>query len=280
MVKKSFLLTLLFLLSLQLYAETEQSSEKSIISVVQRLLEPRDFRQHQRLIKRIFKDKNRYTDSSGNISTIKVVERLKSNGILKLFFKSPQELQITFQSNGYPLFFIKLLSDSLRSMGYHRYSIVEAKHDIDGFYWTISMKSEYMIDPTVLQNTLQKRKSSIVDIERESPTKWKYIIEIEHAQLDVKKVKLREELTLKKPVVDYWLNVEDGKEIKIESINDNNWYPYITLYDRELHILKRIKRDKRTKYINFKLPKHTKYVKISDIYQLNNLKNGIKVVTE
>jgi hypothetical protein len=274
LVRKSFIFAIILLFS------ELQANQNDLISVVKRLLEPKDFRQHQRLIKRIFADKHRYLDRSGDISVIKVVEKLKNNGVLKLFFKTPRELKITFKSNGYPLFFIKLISDSLRSMGYNRFSITEAKQDIDGFYWTISLTSEYMIDPTLLQNNLQKRACSIVNIERTSPIKWSYTVDIEHGELNVTPLKLRDELYLKKPVVDYWLNVEKGKVIKIRSISDNSWFPYITLYDKELHILKRVEYDVRTDRLRIELPKHTKYIKISDIYHLNNLKNGVKVVLE
>jgi hypothetical protein len=63
----------------------------------------------------------------------------------------------------------------------------------------------------------------------------------------------------------------------IWSLSGNNWYPYVSIYDKELHLLKVYKRDKKTRKITLQLPEETAYVKLADLYSLKNIKQGLRV---
>jgi len=209
------------------------------------------------------------------VDVIKVVQTLKENGLLKLFFKTPQEFQLNFQTNGSALFFVKLMEDALRSIGYYRYVTVASNLDANHFTWSIDFKSEYVLDPLVLQTQLKKSACDIIDIEKNADREWSYIIDISHAQLNVPMLQNDKELKLKHSLYAHWLNISQIRELKIKSSRRNSWYPYIAYYDSSLHLVKIIKRDRIYREILLNIPKNAVYMKISDLYTLKNVRDSL-----
>jgi len=212
------------------------------------------------------------------IDNVKVIKTLKENGLLNLFFDKPQELNLSFITSGSPLFFLKIMGDTLRDIGYYRYVTLSSNLNVSEFIWSISLNSEYATDPIILQQELLKRGCNIVDIERKSPTKWTYTIDMTNGYLDVKKLNDVQEVELKRSLYAHWLNVRDINSLKIKSSRRNSWYPYITYYDSSLHLLKVIKRDRRTKVIKLTIPPQATYIKISDLYTLKNVKDPLILI--
>lgn len=209
------------------------------------------------------------------IDNVKIIKTLKDNGLLNLFFDKPQQLNLNFITSGTPLFFLKIMGDSLRDMGYYRYVTVSSNLNVSEFTWSISLNSEYATDPILLQEELLKRGCKIVDIERESPANWIYTIDMTNSYLDTKKLYDGEIVELKRSLYAHWLNVRNIKNLHIKSSRRNSWYPYITYYDKSLHLLEVIKRDSRQRYINLEIPPQAKYIKISDLYTLKNVKDPL-----
>ncbi|PHR56892.1 MAG: hypothetical protein COA44_07220 [Arcobacter sp.] len=285
MVKSLFFILLLSVSSLysQTYTlepseaqEIEQSDQEKVAHKIKSLLGENTYARHVKFIRIIFADTPEYIINE-RVDVAKVIQTLKDNGLLDLFFNKPQEMHLTFQSSGYPLLFVKIMSDTLQSMGYYRFITDRAKQDESGFFWTIRLTSEYAIDPVLLKKALQKRGCDIVDIDRESQTKWSYHIDVKNAYLMLKELRPYTERVLKKSLYEHWLNVKSTKSLVLWSLKGNNWYPYVSFYDKELHLLKVYKRDKRTKKITLELPEDTKYVKIADLYSLKNIKQGLRV---
>ncbi|MDF1882271.1 hypothetical protein JHD50_13335 [Sulfurimonas sp. MAG313] len=283
---KSLLLFLLLNLSC-VYAETyilepqelieeKPSHEENLSQKIQQLLGENAYARHVKFINIIFADTAEYITNE-RVDVAKVIATLKDNGLLDLFFKKPQELHLTFQSSGYPLFFVKIMSDTLQAMGYYRFITDKAKQDESGFFWTIRLTSEYAIDPVLLKKALQKRGCDIVDIDRITQTDWSYHIDIKKAYLMLEELRPYTERVLRKSLYEHWLNVKSTKSLVLWSLKGNNWYPYVSFYDKELHLLKVYKRDKRTKKITLELPEDTTYVKIADLYSLKNIKQGLRV---
>ena len=285
MVKR---LLFVFLLNLTfLYAETfvlevdtpkavELSKSELLSQKIEALLGENAYARHVKFIQIIFADTPEYFTNE-RVDVAKVIQTLKDNGLLDLFFKKPQEMHLTFQSSGYPLFFVKIMSDTLQSMGYYRFITERAQQDESGFFWTIRLTSEYAIDPVLLKKALQKRGCDIVDIDRHAQTDWSYHIDIKSAYLMLKELRPYTEKVLKKSLYEHWLNVKSSKSIVLWSLSGNNWYPYVSFYDKELHLLKVYKRDRRTKKTTLELPEDTTYVKIADLYSLKNIKEGLRV---
>ena len=268
MVKIFLLLFLTFTLSFS------QDNDKIVLDKIQTLISNKAFVQNKAYIKIIFADSLSYFINN-EIDSVKLIEKLKEHGLINLFFKTPRELVLNFETNGEPLFFVKIMGDTLRNIAYYRYVTQESNLQNKIFKWTISLNSEYATDPIILQKELLKSGCRITDVKRNSATDWTYIIDMRNAYINTQKLQSKVEVKLKRSLYAYWLNVESIKQLTIESSYKNNWYPYIAFYDKSLKLLKVIKRDRKSRKINLKITKDTKYLKISDVYTLKNIKDSL-----
>ena len=270
---KIFLVFSLFL-SLSI-ADTLKADGDPLIQKIKSLINPVTFSKDRAYIDVIFSPKKDYYKADGRVDSVKVIQTLKDNGILNLFFKKPQEINITFKTEGLPLFFIKIMSDSLRNIGYYRYVTKESSFNDSEFIWKISLMSEYAADPLVLSQELKKSNCEIVDVIRESKYNWAYTIDMKNAKLNVDLIENEEELNLKRSLYSYWLDVSKIQKIQISSSYRNNWYPYIAYYDKSLNLLRVIKIDKKQTRITLNMGENSHYIKISDIYSLKNIKDDL-----
>jgi len=221
-----------------------------------------------------FKDVDSFY-TKDHINVVKVVETLEENGLLHLFFETPQQYEMTFHSTGDPLFFVKLMGDTLRDIGYYRYVTKESTNDGSGFEWKISLEAEYVTDPVLLRKELATRGCEIVDIVRNSATDWYYSIDTSKAHLNVDKLVSGKTKKYNRLQYAKWLDVAHIKTIKIKSHRANFWYPYIALYDSSLRLLKVIKEDKETKNYTLQLPEETRYISVGDLYTITNIRYGL-----
>ena len=272
MVRLFLSFVLLFTLS---GAETTGTQSKNLLNEkIKQLMDESVYNKNRGYIKTIFAKKSRYYKQD-RVKIMRVVQTLKANGLLKLRFKNPQELILSFKTTGHPMFFVKIMGDTLRNMGYYRYVTTSSSLNNEEFTWTIGLTTEYATDPLVLQRELNKSACKIVDIKRAKATEWEYTIDTSHALLNVVKLRRAEEVKLKRSLYAHWLNVSNIKKLAVVSGERNSWYPHIVYYDSSLHILKVIKKDKKTQEVTFSIPKKAKYMKISDIYTMKNMKDDL-----
>ena len=216
-----------------------------------------------------------YFYENDRVNTVEVIKTLKNNGLLKLFFDEPQELNLHFKTSGSSIFFVKLMSDTLRNIGYYRYVTTASNLNSSEFTWSISLSAEYVTDPVILQKELAKRGCKIIDIHRNSSADWTYTIDMQQAYLNIPTLHSGKTLYLKRSLYSHWLNTSKIENLNIVSSSRNNWYPYIAYYDKSLHLLQVIKRDEKYDKLKLKIPKCAKYIKISDMYTLKNLKDKL-----
>ncbi len=266
-------LALLFSFSF-IYGETTEENDV-LFQKIKTFVTPKVFEKDRAYLEIIFSPKEDYYAQEGMVDSVKVIKTLKDNGILNLYFKKPKELNISFKTSGNSLFFVKIMSDTLRNIGYYRYVTKESNLDNKEFTWKISLTSEYAADPVVLSKELQKNSCKILDIVRTSPTDWTYVIDMQNAKLNTRILYDGEEVKLKRSLYAYWLDVSHIKKLKITSSYRNSWYPYIAYYDKSLKLLRVIKRDKRRRSIVLNMRENTHYLKISDIYTLKNIKDSL-----
>lgn len=209
------------------------------------------------------------------VNAVKVIQTLKDNGLLNLFFQSPQDFRLNFKTSGFPLFFVKIMEDTLQNIGYFRYVTTASNFDASEFTWSINLTSEYATDPLILQNELHKSGCDIVDVEKNAAKEWTYVIDITNGYLNVVQLHAGEELKLKRSLYAHWLDISKIRSLKIRSSRRNRWYPYIAYYDASLHLLKLFKKDKIYKKLTLNMPKNAKYIKISDMYTLKNVKDKL-----
>lgn len=271
MVRLFALFVLLF--SLTSFAE-EPNHKEVLVAKIKMLIDDKVYKSNKEFINIIFTPESKYFNS-GRVDIVKVVQTLKDNGLLNIFFKTPQEITIRFKTSGTPLFFVKIMGDTLRNMGYYRYVTKESHLNSAAFHWTISLTSEYAIDPLILQRELEKNGCKIDDITRTSAKEWEYMIDMREGRLDALVIHYPDALELKRSLYDYWIDVSDVEKIEIESSGRNNWYPYISYYNKSLHLLKVVKEERQHKKIVLEIPKCTKYIKISDTYTMKNIRDTL-----
>ncbi len=267
MVKQAIFL---LLMALPLFADSQ------LFNKVESLIGQEAFKKNHSYIKIIFSPQRAYYKGN-RLDIVKIVETLKSNGLLKLFFKKPQEIELAFSTNGEALFFVKIIEDALQNMGYYKYLVEEAKRNNSEFLWKIKLRSEYVMDPTVLKKELAKCSSYLVDLERMSATSWRYEIDISTARLVAHKVLHKKEVVLRRSQYAYWLDVSYTKALYINSKNRNRWHPYIAVYDARLRLLDLIKKDEKTSRLSLILPDGAVYVKLDDMYSMKNIKDGFGI---
>jgi hypothetical protein len=209
------------------------------------------------------------------VDVVKIVATLKENGLLELFYKQPQKMQYSFTTNGSVLFFVKIMGDALRNIGYYRFVTKSSSYDSNEFSWSVSITSEYAIDPLILQKELQKYGCEIIDISRQNSTKWSYAIDTSRAKLHVKALTASKEVKLKRSLEPYWFDVSQIQRLRIISKGRNRWYPSIAYYDPHLHLIKTVQRDKKSYDITVVIPKNAMYIKIADIYTMKNIKDTL-----
>ena len=252
-------------------------AEDALMQKIKSLIDINNYEQNKAYIKIIFSPKSAYYDVENDerVNSVKVVQTLKENGLLDLFFKKPKELQLSFKTSGAPLFFVKIMGDTLRNIGYYRYVTTQSTLNSSEFIWTISLTSEYATDPLILQKELQKSGCNITDITRTSPTKWSYVIDMRNGYLNLYVLHNLEKIRLKRSLYAHWLNVSQIKKLKIHSPSRNSWYPYIAFYDTSLHLVKVLRIDAKRRDLTLNIPPNAQYIKISDIYTLKNIKDSL-----
>lgn len=274
MVKIFFLLAVFFSLSWGDKVVANVDGEL-LMKKIKSLINPATFTKDRAYIETIFSPKEDYFRKDGKVDALKVIKVLKENGILNLFFKKPRDIDITFKTQGEPRLFVKIMSDSLQNIGYYRYVTSESTLNENEFAWKISLTSEYAADPLVLSQELKKSNCEIVDVVRENETNWSYIIDMKNAKLDVAVLQHKEELRLKRSLYSYWIDVSKVDNIQITCSNRNEWYPHIAYYDRFLRLLRVDKIDEKTTDLLLHRGEDTYYIKISDIYNLKNIKEDL-----
>jgi len=270
MVKVLFAILLFSSLS---FADAVRDSEL-LTEKIETLINPNMYKQNKAYIDILFSPKTKYFVND-RLDAVKVIQTLKENGLLKLFFKKPMELTLRFKTSGSPLFFVKIMGDTLRNIGYYRYVTQESNLNNSEFTWTINLTSEYATDPLILQQELSKSGLQIVDIKRDSATDWTYVVDMRGGRLNVESLQDGIELSLKRSLYSKWIDVSKVKKLEISSSRRNNWYPYIAQYDASLHLLKVEKHDSKKTNLTLELSYNTHYIKISDIYSLKNIRDDL-----
>ena len=127
----------------------------------------------------------------------------------------------------------------------------------------------------ILQEELKKSGCSIIDITRNSQSDWEYSIDMSMGKLNIPLLENNVEVELKRSLYAHWLNVENIQNLRIKSSFRDSWYPAISYYDKQLHLLQMIKKDRKTRTILLVIPKDARYIKISDMYTLKNVRDKL-----
>ena len=267
MVKK---LCLLLLLVVGIQADT-------LFERVASLMDPADYDSHRKLIALLFENESEYRVGS-DYDMVKIATVLEENGLLKLKLERSEEIDLTFENSGENnLFFMKVVEDTLRSLGLSSVLTKRATLDENGFVWQVAYVSNSVPDPVMIANRLVKKGARVTNIERIAAADWRYRIDLDDAKVDAMPIGSGEVKKIVRPVRPVWVDVSHIKRLTIRELPGSHWYADVVVYDKMLHILSMRQNDTRTRFMRLRLPSDAAYVKISDRFTLENLRSGLKL---
>jgi len=252
----------------------------SLLQKVENFMGQKEYRLHKNLVKLIFSEEANFFLANGRINYALVLKELKQNGLLNLKLSSPQEIEVEFHTSKDPVKSLKILNDTLKALGYYYYFTKSTQYGTDGILiWTIKLKTEFAIDPLVFVNEISKNNCKTVEINKEENNKWIYKIDTNFANISESIfINSNELVKLQKPLGPYFIRINNGSVLKVTSASLDNWYPHIVFYDEHLNSLTIIKNDQMLRQVSLDIPEETKYIKITDLYTLDNIKRGLNVM--
>lgn len=246
---------------------------------VENLIGLNDYQTHKSLIQLLLKDEKKFLINE-KINYRKLFKELQRNGLLNLRLDKPKDISIKFKVLNKNLKAYKILNDTMQSLGYGYFFTEFMQYDEDSFLnWKITFKAEYMIDPVEFTQDLSKAGCIITNVENLGDESWFYEIDFIDAFISNSiKIEKNEKVKFQKPLRPFLLNVVAAKKLQVISRNLNNWFPHIVFFGKDLEVLKVIKKDRIYRGFKTTIPKGTKYVKITDLYNLINIKRGLTVI--
>jgi hypothetical protein len=265
-----------FLLSILLFTNVNASVLKE---KVQNIIGVNDYTIHNSLIDLLFKNESHYLVND-KIKYYKLFKTLQTNGLLNLKLSHPSDIEIEFKTINNNFKSYKILNDVMRSIGY-RYFFTKSMSVLEenNLVWNIMFKAEYMLDPVMFIRELRGHGCIVTKVQNNGLNKWSYEIDFQNTELtNAIKIDSNEKVKFQKPLRAYMLKVTDIQSLQVISRNLNHWFPHIVFFDKNLKILQVIKKDRIYKGLKVKVPNDTKYVKITDMYNLINIKRGLSII--
>jgi hypothetical protein len=267
-VKKLFFI---LMMSLSLFgAQTLQEKIKSFVGTAK-------YERQINLIQVLFAQSNNFMLPNGEVDSVKVISVLKKNGLVQLLYDKPIQLRLAFRTQSDPLIFLKIVNESLETMGYNYFLTNNALRDSAGFVWEIYLQTEHVVDPESLARALGARGCTITNIVKNDDHYWFYDIDSSNAYLAARSLDAGVTTNLGKPLKPYWIDVKNLKEITVTVHAGDRWFPDVVFFDEHLHLLSDIKSEESTRTLKLKVPSGAAYLKIGDAFLLENIKHGLSL---
>jgi hypothetical protein len=266
--------TLLFFVLLQslLFGQGE------VLEKVKNLIDIESYQRHYNLISQLFRDERRFIRND-KIEVVLILKKLKEEGIMNFQLEKPETIRLSFHGIGNPIFIMKIASDSLQESGYFKYRISKVARNDNNLSLFVEFPSQTIPDPTILTDSLQKGGAEIIDISRDGNLSWNYLINISKGLINSIALDWGEEKSIQRPTEDIWIKLQKEGILEFRS-RGNNWHPEIFFYDENLELIKVFKKNVKRIKLRLKISEDVRYVKVSDIYYLHNLKNGLTLSFE
>ena len=156
----------------------------------------KEYKTQKNLIHVLFKEERAFLKEDGSVDDIKVLKKLKENGLLKFFYKNPQSLNISFVTKDNPLIFMKVINESLSSMGYSYFLTKRVQKNLDSFIWDIVVSTEHIVDPLILSERLEERGCFLELVQRKNENEWLYKINSDSIKIEAIKIQPNRTLRL------------------------------------------------------------------------------------
>lgn len=234
------------------------------------------YESQRNLVSILFKDDRDFEDfEDGSIDLVKVLETLKDNGLLQLFFPETKSIEITFKANERPLLFLRVINESLQAMGYNYYLTKSISKDSSEILWKIGITTQHLVDPIIFAKQVQARGAKVVKIEREDEASWVYRIDTHGAKPQVSQFEHDVDIDLNKPIKPYWIDVSNASVMILLAKPADRWFPQIVFFDEALQIIEDVRMEDFKSRIQLTIPEHALFAKVEDRYSLDNIKRGL-----
>lgn len=244
---------------------------------VRNLIGSNNYQLNANFINKIFAKKNMYY-TGGRLDIVKVVYALKSNGLLSSRFGQPKEVKLSFSARTSPVLLAKIGNDILASMGYSYFMVSRAKQSSGFSTMEFSFNTEHSPDIGIILDELGKRGFACLDINRVGVQQWDYVLEVGEARLPNTKFLIKgSNLNLREPSGEYWIALNVGGNLTIQTLNFSKWNPRVVLYDQNLGIVDLVSDTGSVSTLKLKVPHGVKFMMITDYDNSENLKSGISL---
>ncbi len=237
-----------------------------VFTTIKNIIGEEKYATYKELIQSTFKDQN--------FTLEEIITILEENGLIDLFFQSPQTITPTFIfKNNNPIFNTHTLYKTLDRLGYY-YFYPKKVSTYGGYSITIEMKSTHYIDPLNFMKRLKDFGCKVIDIKKDD--NFIYTIDCQNEKINATPLTPTIQ-ALSNPKGNYWINPNGFKKIKIKSSRFDYFHPYIVFFDKNLNVISTIEDNDVKKSITISIPSLCKYIKISDNFTKENIKRGIFV---
>ena len=250
------------------------AQDDTLNSAVKSLMGAKAYNSNKQLVSVVFRQQESFYDGS-NVNYLTVIKALKENKLVDFSQKNVQNLNLSFSTDGAQLLSVKIVSDSLRDMGIFKYMIKESHLNSLEFEWSIELNSENSLDPVNFGNQLLKYGCKIAKLDKSDNGNWIYKIDMKNAHLNAPILSASNSIKTEHVESEKWIDVSQAGTINISSNHANNWFPSISFYDQSLALIKVQKIDEKTTQLDVSVPSNAVYMKVTDIYTLKNIKNGL-----
>ena len=237
-----------------------------VFTTIKNIIGEEKYQTYKELIQSTFKDQN---------STLEeIITILEENGLIDLFFQSPQTITPTFIfKNNNPIFNTHTLYKTLDRLGYY-YFYPKKVSTYGNYSITIEMKSTHHIDPLSFVQEIRNYGCEVIDIKNRGD--YIYTIDCENERVNAYRLKDKTK-SLINAKGEYWIDTNNFSKISIKSSKLDSWYPYVVMYDKNLNIINLIAKRNIQKTLILNIPNECKYIKIRDNFTKENIKRGIFV---
>ncbi len=264
-----------YLLTLFLLVMTLQAA--SLFDQIQNITGKNSYIANKKIIHILFKDTGGYY-RQGHLNYLKLLRVLRENQLLNVRLSRSSQITLSFATRQkYPVAFIRLVRTALTDQGYSHIDIQKVIHDKSGFMYKVSVYSDTAPDPIMIAENFAAKGADLIGIKRFSVANWRYFVDISHLNLVPKKLPVRKSVQLSRPLEPYWINVSGIGHVRLTASRANSWYPRIVFYNRYLKVLRNVSKDRKSYNLRLNVPRDAMYMKVSDMYTLENLRRGLTI---
>ncbi|MGH2268013.1 hypothetical protein [Campylobacter taeniopygiae] len=218
-------------------------------------------------------------DDKGNLDIAKISRVLKINSLLNLNLSNSQTLKLNFRAKADSVVFFKILFDALIESGYVYFIPTELILHEGNIDYTVQVDSQYILDPETLYKLLKKNSVYIDNIKQIGPYFYQYDLNFDNAKLNTNvNISLNSLTILERPLKDYIFTTKNASKLIIDASDSDFWFPKVLFLDKNLNLIKSIKNNEQNNHFEEFIPSGSVYVIVSDMYSLDNIRRGLKVL--